>query len=79
MATDKVIGMLLQDLDENTNTENGNIENDSQEIWPKERILRILSYDIEKHSKILGLYYEIKEKSKFSIKKEAISVEVGIQ
>ena len=42
MTTDKVIGMLLQDLDENTNTENGNTENDSQEIWPKERILRIL-------------------------------------
>ena len=42
MATDKVIGMLLQDFDENTNTENGNTENDSQEIWPKERIPRIL-------------------------------------
>ena len=42
MVTEKVTGMLLQNLDENTNTQNGNTENDSQEIWPKETILRIL-------------------------------------
>ena len=42
MATEKVTGMLLQNLDENTNTENENTENDSQKIWPKERILRVL-------------------------------------
>ena len=35
MATKKVTAMLLQNLDENTNTELQNTENDSQKIWPK--------------------------------------------
>ena len=39
--------MLLQNLDENTNTENENTENDSQKIWPKKRILRIDLKDLK--------------------------------
>ena len=35
MATEKVTGMLLKNLDENTNAENENTENDSQEICPE--------------------------------------------
>ena len=35
MATEKVTVMLLQNLDENKNTELQNTENDSQKIWPK--------------------------------------------
>ena len=39
MASEK--SWLSNILDENTNTENENTVNDSQKIWPKERILRI--------------------------------------
>ena len=35
METEKVTAMLLQNLDENANTELQNTENDSQEMWPK--------------------------------------------
>ena len=35
MTTEKVTAMLLQSLNENTNTELQNTENDSQKIWPK--------------------------------------------
>ena len=35
MATEKVIAMLLQNLDENSNTELKNTEHDSQKVWPK--------------------------------------------
>ena len=35
MATEKMTAMLLQNLDENTNTELQNTENGSQKIWPK--------------------------------------------
>ena len=35
MATEKVTAMLLQNLDENANTELQNTKNDSQKIWPK--------------------------------------------
>ena len=35
MATEKVIAMLLQNLDENSNTEFKNTEHDSQKVWPK--------------------------------------------
>ena len=35
MVTEKVTAMLLQNLDENTNTELPNTENDSQKIWSK--------------------------------------------
>ena len=35
MVTEKVTAMLLQNLDENTNTELQNTENDKQKIWPK--------------------------------------------
>ena len=35
MATEKVIAMLLQNLDENSNIELKNTEHDSQKIWPK--------------------------------------------
>ena len=35
MESEKVTTMLLQNLDENTNTELQNTENDSQKIWPK--------------------------------------------
>ena len=35
MAIEKVTAMLLQNLDENTNTELQNTDNDSQKIWPK--------------------------------------------
>ena len=38
MASEK--SWLSNILDENTNTENENTVNDSQKIWPKERILR---------------------------------------
>ena len=34
MATEKVTAMLLQNLDENTNTKLQNTENGSQKIWP---------------------------------------------
>ena len=35
MATEKVIAVLLQNLDGNINSELQNTENDSQKIWPK--------------------------------------------
>ena len=35
MTTEKVTAMLLQILDENTNTEVQNTQNGSQKIWPK--------------------------------------------
>ena len=35
MTTEKVAAMLLQILDENTNTEVQNTQNGSQKIWPK--------------------------------------------
>ena len=35
METEKVTAMLLQNLDENANTELQNTENDSQKMWPK--------------------------------------------
>ena len=35
METEKVTATLLQNLDENTNTELQNTENDSQKMWPK--------------------------------------------
>ena len=47
MATDKVTGMLLQNLDEKTNAENENTENDSQEICPE------LLKKHEKHSDLI--------------------------
>ena len=35
VETEKVTATLLQNLDENTNTELQNTKNDSQKMWPK--------------------------------------------
>ena len=54
MATEKVTAILLQNLDESADTENENTKNDSQKEY---QVYTQVSYDIERYSKILRLYF----------------------
>ena len=50
MLIEKLIAMLLQNLDENTNTELQNTENDSQKKWSTRNQPVLAISQIENHS-----------------------------